>query len=178
MPDPTPPEPSPSAPVIPETTPTGEVTPAAPEPTPGEGDQADKRDAEIAELKRQIEAAAPVLKAHADAEEASKSELQKAQDRAAQLESDLAASREAASRATVAAKTGLAPEIVALLNGADEASLLAAAEQIKSAAGPQPPNLRQKPAPKVGAAGSAASGEGDISDPAKLAAAIRAHMPY
>lgn len=144
----------------------------------GEGKGEDTRDAEIAELRRQLEAAKPILQAHKDAEEANKTELQKAQERAAQLESELTASREAAARATVAAKTGLAPEVVALLQGATEADLLAAAEKVKAAVGPVPPSLRNKPAPRVGGPGSSSGGEGDASDPAKLAERIRAQMPY
>ncbi|MFJ6019786.1 hypothetical protein ACIQFP_10595 [Nocardiopsis alba] len=137
----------------------------------------DQRDAEIAELKRQLEEAAPILRAHREAEEANKTELQKVQDRAAELERELTASREAAARANVAAKTGLSPDVVALLNGATEADLLAAAEKVKAAAAPSSPSLRRKPSPTVGEGGSSAGGESDVTDPAKLAEAIRKRMP-
>lgn len=139
----------------------------------------DARDAEIAELRRQLAEVAPIVQAHREAEDANKSDLQRAQERAAQLEAELTAAREASARATVAARTGLPTDVVALLQGATEEDLMAAAEKVKAAVaatGSAPRTLRGRPVPRVGGSGSTGGGDVDADSPEKLAAEIRKRM--
>ena len=137
----------------------------------------DDRDAQIAELRRQLDEAAPILQAHKDAEEAQKSEIQKANERADSLESELTKLRDEAARARVAEKTGLPSEIVGLLAGSSEEDLLQAAEKVASTRGDSGLKSRSKPLVGPGASKGGAE-DADATDPAALAAAIRKRMPY
>src|SRR5690606_9203244 len=157
---------------VPETTPEPVNTPEAPAREGGAPETADGRDARIAELEKRLADAEPILKAHADAEEARKTERQKANERAAALERELSAAREAAARSKVAAETGLSADVVVLLRGSTEEELMAAARQV--AYGRSPANLLTLTPPTVGTG----SGEPGGESPEELAKRIRKAMPY
>src|SRR5690606_4591775 len=161
---------------VPETTPEPVNTPEAPAREGGAPETADGRDARIAELEKRLADAEPILKAHADAEEARKTELQKANERAAALERELSAAREAAARSKVAAETGLSADVVALLRGSTEEELMAAARKV--ADGRPSANLRTRTRPTVGAGASQPGSEPSGESPEELAKRIRKAMPY
>lgn len=146
------------------------------EPEGTGGREPDPRDAEIAELKRRLADAEPILKAHREAEDAKRSDLERATSRIAELEQENAKLHARLMRASVAEKTGLPLEVVAALAGETEAELLQAAELV---AGARRANLAERPRPRVGAGASRSGAEPeDAADPATLAAAIRKRMPY
>lgn len=158
-----------------------EETPvSAPEGPTDEGadpvpDVPDAPDERIAALQRQLDEAAPILQAHKDAEEARKTELQKATERAESLETELSKLRDEAARARVAEATGLTSEQVAHLKGGTEEELTAAATAFASGRS----GLSTRSRPVVGAGASKGGPENaDVTDPAALAAAIRKRMPY
>lgn len=172
--------PAPATPDAPAPATDASPTPAEPaEKAPevradSKAEDADKDSAaRIAELQRRLDEAAPILQAHKDAEEARKSELQKATERAESLETELSKLRDEAARARVAEKTGLSSVQVALLKGATEAELLKAAE-VFAAKG----SLRSKSTPTVGNGPSSGGSEPDTDTPAALADRIRKAMPY
>lgn len=139
----------------------------------------DPRDAEIAELRRQLEAAAPILQAHKDAEDAKKSDAQRAADRIAELETALAAAQLDSARARVAEATGLPLAVVAKLAGSTEDEIRAAADEVAKLAAGSRPKLSTRSRPVVGGEpGKAGSSDEDAVDPVKLAEAIRKRLPY
>ena len=134
----------------------------------------DDKDAQIAELRKQLEDAQPILQAHAEAEEQNKTDLQKANERAEGLEAELTRLRDEAARARVAEKTGLSSDVVALLNGSTEEEILKAAEKVVKAR----PRLHSRSEPVTGAGPSKGSPTENKPSPSKLADAIRKRMPY
>lgn len=139
----------------------------------------DPRDAEIAELRRQLEAAAPILQAHKAAEDARKTDAERAADRIAELESALAAAQLESARARVAEATGLPLAVVARLAGSTEDEIRAAADEVAKLAAGSRPKLSARSRPVVGGEpGKASSSDEDVVDPAKLAEAIRKRLPY
>lgn len=160
-----------------DSAPKDESTPKAPEevtPESSESPSSVDKDAEIAELRRKLDEAAPIIQAHADAEEQNKSELQKSNERAESLEAELTKLRDEAARARVAERTGLPSDVVALLNGATEEQILKAAEKVARAK----PQLHTRPSPAIGSGPSKGDEDTGPVDPRKLAEAIRKRMPY
>lgn len=146
------------------------------EPEGTGGREPDPRDAEIAELKRRLADAEPILKAHREAEDAKQSDLERATSRITELEQENAELHARLMRASVAEKTGLPLEVVAALAGDTEEALLKAAELV---AGARRGSLGERPRTRVGAGASRGGAEPeDAADPAKLAAEIRKQMPY
>lgn len=160
--------------------PEDEATPAEDAKTPETADSApDPRDAEIAELRRQLEAAAPILQAYKDAEDAKKSDEQRAADRIAELEKALAAAQMESARARVAEATGLPLAVVSKLAGSTEEEIRAAADEVVKLIAGNRPKLSTRSRPVVGGGpGKAGPSDEDAVDPVKLAEAIRKRLPY
>ncbi|WP_431888744.1 hypothetical protein [Nocardiopsis alba] len=169
--------PAPATPAAPAPATDAAPTPATAETAPEvrDGNSAEDAAARIAELQRQLDEAAPILQAHKDAEDARKSELQRANERAAELEAERDRLRDEASRARVAEATGLTSAQVAFLRGSTEDELMKAAKAFASAA---PSGLRTRSTPTVGNGASSAGSEPDKDTPAAMAEKIRAAMPY
>ena len=100
-----------------------------------------------------------------EAEEAAKTELQKAQERIAQLENDNAGLSRNALAAKIAAEEGVIPEV---LHGTTEEEMRAAAARVKEWA-----NQGRKPAPKPQSLSSGSGGEPKTGEKGRAAAALR-----
>lgn len=108
--------------------------PAEPQGTPAPEPQTDATDwkAEARKWEARSKENAGAAQKLAELEEASKSELQKAIDRAAAAESALSASQAESLRLSIAARHGISGDNLDLLSGADEAELEAKATKLSA----------------------------------------------
>lgn len=154
-----------------EGTPEGTQGTAAGTPDPAEAA------AEIERLKAQLAEAAPILQAHKDAEEASKTAEEKLRDELAAAQRERDEAKRAVMLREVADETGLSADVVTLLQGATREELLAAAKKVADGS-----KVRKgapgRPNPTVGGGTDAKPTDDDEIDPAKLAAAIAKRVRF
>ena len=141
--------------------PAAEPAPAAAEkdPAAGEMTEADLREAlakvrkENASWRTKYRDAEPILKAHQEAEDAAKSELEKATERAAAAEARIAELESAALLAEIAAEHGISRDNYDLLGSGTREELAARAQRIAAlgAAATRPPTDRPVESLKPGA---------------------------
>ncbi|NEB35866.1 hypothetical protein [Streptomyces sp. SID14515] len=169
-----------------ETPEAGEQAPAAPgqESAPGveetAGEQrgtssgAADQSAELERLRKELEAARPILAAHQEAEEARKSEADKLREALEAAKADAADKARALTLREVAEETALPSSLVAKLPGGSRDELLALAKEIQALVGESPRGgkLPSRPTPKL-RTGHDAPDPGETLDPRKLAAIAR-----
>ncbi|MGV9263149.1 hypothetical protein ACWDRR_00630 [Kitasatospora sp. NPDC003701] len=160
-----------------ESAPTEETPEEAPGNPSREGlSNPDQLAAQVAELTARLAEAEPILKAHADAEEAAKTDLQRATDRADAAERKAAELARSALLRTLADETGLPVEAMTRIQGATEDEMRADATALAALLGARP-KLKTRPAPVAGGGGGVPD-DGASVDPRKLAAAIRRLRKY
>ncbi|MFJ9574335.1 hypothetical protein [Streptomyces bacillaris] len=129
---------------------------------------------ELERLRKELEAARPILAAHAEAEEARKSEADKLREALEAAKAEAADKARALTLREVAEETALPSALVAKLPGGSRDELLALAKEIQALVGESPRGgkLPSRPTPKL-RTGHDAPDPGETLDPRKLAAIAR-----
>ncbi|MER5886797.1 hypothetical protein ABT160_23485 [Streptomyces sp. NPDC001941] len=143
----------------------------------GEAESPDPNAAELAALRARLAEAAPILQAHKDAEEAQKTEAQRLREALEAAERERDEARRVVVRAEVAEETGLTGDVVALLHGATKDELLAAAKTVAEQSQKRGGGLPSRPRANL-KTGQEVAGEPEVTDPLKLAAAIKRRLSY
>jgi hypothetical protein len=161
----------------PDTEPTDETPAVPPMPTepPTVGGDADTS-AELERLRTQLAEVAPIVQAHKDAEEARKTEEQKLRDALEGAERERDEARRGLMLREVAEESGLASDVVALIQGATKDELLAAAQKIAEQS--KGKGVGARPTPRVGGGVDAPPNDSDDIDPVKLARAIAKRVRF